>query len=61
MNARFENIIKDISKKIQNEIENYYLTLTDENEKRKCLANGKVYPVFHQRRPDPNPVLQPVV
>lgn len=37
MNARFENIIKDISKKIQNEIENYYLTLTDENEKRNFL------------------------
>ena len=38
MNARFENIIRDISKKIQDEIENDYLTLTDENEKRKFLC-----------------------
>lgn len=37
MNARFENIIKDISKKIQDEIENSYLTLTDESEKRNFL------------------------
>lgn len=38
MNARFENIIRDISKKIQDEIENDYLTLTDENEKKKFLC-----------------------
>lgn len=37
MNARFENIIKSISNKIQDEIENSYLTLTDENEKRNFL------------------------